>query len=187
MSHDHPSTRVIEKLKARGRKSSETLTLLHFDWPESLVALERISNCVSDLIYADEQPVIYEIIEAALSRYSDAVHFKSPNGKVEDPLRLGVFIEALITGTAKTMQVEIRHSSGQTWCLETGSSFCSWLEEVREACPKGELTIVPRPHKNEKLLRSSLYELITSEKIRNVLRRAGYEKAIVAGRLDTDS
>jgi hypothetical protein len=180
MRNMHPYTRVMEGLRARGRKNVELLTLLQFDWPVSKFVLEKISEYISDHIIADEEPVIYEIIEGALIRYSEAVHFKEGR-KIDDPVRFGVFIEALISETSRIMEVEIRDDTGVAWSVESGSSFSDWYAER-----SGELSIHPKLHENEKSLRTVLYELITSEQIRTVLRRVDYEEAVVAGSVAID-
>lgn len=180
MTKQHPYARVIDGLKARktrGRKNAELLTLLQFDWPVSRFVLEKISEYISDQIYADEEPVIYEIIEGALFRYSEAVHFKEGK-KVPDPVRFGVFIEALISETSRIMEIEIQDGEGRSWNVGSGESFCDWYNTRA-----GDLNIFPKLHENENSLRTVLYELITSEQIRNVLRRVDYEEAVVAGGL----
>ena len=63
MAKQHPYARVVDGLKTRCRKNAEALTLLQFDWPVSRFVLERISEYITDHICADEEPVIYEIIE----------------------------------------------------------------------------------------------------------------------------
>ena len=179
MAKQHPYARVIEGLKARGRKNAELLTLLQFDWPVSRFVLEKISEYISDQICADEEPVIYEIIEGALIRYSEVVHFKEGK-KIPDPVRFGVFIEALISETSRIMEIEIQDDEGSAWNVGSGTSFCEWY-----STHSGGLNIYPKLHENEKSLRSVLYELITSEQIRSVLRRVNYEEAVVAGGMAT--
>ncbi len=49
--------------------------------------------------------------------------------------------------------------------------------------PSGELSINPQPHEDETSLRGLLYELITCESVKTVLRRTDYEEAVVAGRM----
>ncbi|MGO3422687.1 MAG: hypothetical protein ACTIMZ_09535 [Pseudoalteromonas distincta] len=179
MAKQHPYARVVDGLKTRCRKNAEALTLLQFDWPVSRFVLERISEYITDHICADEEPVIYEIIEEALVRYSEAVHFKAGN-KIPDPLRFAVFIEALISETSRIMEVEIVDNSGSSWTVGSGKSFCEWYSKH-----EGGLTIYPKLHESENSLRSVLYDLITSEQIKTVLRRVDYEEAIMAGGLAT--
>ncbi|MGB1320183.1 MAG: hypothetical protein ACPG5L_04595 [Vibrio gallaecicus] len=177
MAKQHPYARVVDGLRTRCRKNAEALTLLQFDWPVSRFVLERISEYISDQICADEEPVIYEIIEEALIRYSEVVHFKSGH-KIPDPLRFAVFIEALISETSRIMEIEISDKSGSSWTVSSGQSFCEWYSKH-----EGGLTIHPKLHDNENSLRSVLYDLITSEQIRSVLRRVNYEEAVMAGGL----
>jgi hypothetical protein len=177
MPDPHTYNRIVNGLKARGKKHVEILTLLQFDWPVSRFVLEKLSEHISDHIIADEQPVIYEIIEQALVSYSEAVHHGSQK-KMSDAARFAVFMESLITETSRTMEIEIRDEQGSGWTIDSGVSFNEWYSSR-----SGEISIYPKLHANEKSLRSTLYELLTSETIRNVLRRIDYEDAVVDGRL----
>ncbi|MDY6928126.1 MAG: hypothetical protein SWN10_13640 [Pseudomonadota bacterium] len=177
MSKASAYDRVLEGLRSRGRKNIELLHLLQFDWPLSQFVLEKICEYISDQIYADQEPVIYEIIEGALARYSQAVHAENES-KIEDPIRFGIFIEALISETSRVLEIEIRDSQGCCWTIESGISFGEWYRNRQD--PES-LEIHRKEHQNEKSLRSALYELITSEQIRHVLRRVNYEEAVLAG------
>ncbi|MFC6674117.1 hypothetical protein [Marinobacterium aestuariivivens] len=179
MTMQHPYARVMVGLRARGKKNIELMTLLQFDWPVSRIVLEKISDYISDQIYADEEPVIYEIIEGALIRYSEAVHFRN-GGKVDDTVRFGIFLDGLITETARCMEIEIQDSTGASWHVGSGIRFSDWYAKHSNS---SEIRILPKLHENESSLRTVLYELITSERIRNILRRVNYEEAVVAGRL----
>jgi hypothetical protein len=181
MVKKHPYARVVDGLRSRCRKNAEALTLLQFDWPVSRVVLERISEYITDHICADDEPVIYEIIEEALIRYSEAVHFKAGK-KIPDPLRFAVFIEALISETSRVMEVEIIDEQGSSWTVGNGQSFCEWYSKH-----EGGLSVYPKVHENEHSLRTILYDLITSDQIKKVLRRVNYEEAVMAGGLGTNN
>lgn len=179
MASQHPYLRIVEGLKARSRKNKEILTLLHLDWPVSRYVLEQITEYITDHICADQEPVIYEIIEGALIRYSEAVHFKNGH-KLDDPARFGVFLEALISETARVMEIEVKHTKGDTWKVGSKESFCQWYIDHPDI---EEMEIVPSKHSSRTGVRSALYELLASDQIKNVLRRVDYEDAVLAGRL----
>lgn len=79
----NPFDRVMNELKSRGRKNAHILSILQFDWPASEVIIEKLSCYITDGIKANQQPVIYPIIEEALHRYSQLVfHEQREKGTV---------------------------------------------------------------------------------------------------------
>lgn len=176
MTKLHLYERVVDGLKARCRKNAELLSLLQFDWPVSCLVIEKLSEYISDQIYEDEVPVIYEIIEEALISYSEVVHFSSKDKKLSDPVRLGVFINTLIIETSRIMEFEIQDKEGSRWHVGCGINFFEWYNTH-----SGELKIYSKPHENERNLNSVLYRLMTSAQIRNILRKVNYEETVVGG------
>ncbi|OFB07394.1 hypothetical protein BG490_19945 [Salmonella enterica subsp. enterica serovar Typhimurium] len=173
----NPFDRVMNELKSRGRKNAHILSILQFDWPASEAIIEKLSCYITDGIKANQEPVIYPIIEEALHRNSQLV-FHEQREKYEDPARLGAFLETLITETCRALEVQIVDSGGDSWSVDSGESFSLWLSSH-----PGELSINPQPHEDETSLRGLLYELITCESVKTVLRRTDYEEAVVAGRM----
>nr|WHE43956.1 hypothetical protein LOCMHKOF_00073 [Providencia stuartii] len=173
----NPFDRVMNELKSRGRKNAHILSILQFDWPASEAIIEKLSCYITDGIKANQEPVIYPIIEEALHRYSQLV-FHEQREKYEDPARIGAFLETLITETCRALEVQIVDSGGDSWSVDSGESFSLWLSSH-----PGELSINPQPHEDETSLRGLLYELITCESVKTVLRRTDYEEAVVAGRM----
>lgn len=170
---------VMEGLKARGRKNTEMLNLLQFDWPASTGVLEKICDHISDYVNKDEEPIIYEIIESALSKYQDAIHNRGEN-KTPDPIRFGIFIEALITSTSSF--IEVQDDSGNVWSRKSASSFAEWYQ-----LHVGTINLKPAPSEQEKSIRVAIYQLITSERVREILRKVDYEKTIMAGSVGASS
>ncbi|MBU5563824.1 hypothetical protein KQJ25_14625, partial [Escherichia sp. S69_ASV_4] len=80
----NPFDRVMNELKSRGRKNAHILSILQFDWPASEAIIEKLSCYITDGIKANQEPVIYPIIEEALHRYSQLV-FHEQREKYEDP------------------------------------------------------------------------------------------------------
>lgn len=155
------------------------LNLLEFDWPASKGVLERICEHISDYVNKDEEPVIYEIIETALSKYKGAIHNRGAS-KTPDPIRFGIFIEALITSTSNF--IEVQDESGSVWSSKSNSSFIEWYE-----IHVGSINLKPAPSEKEKSIRAAIYQLITSERVREILRKVDYEKTIMAGSVGTRS
>ncbi|TOI60583.1 hypothetical protein [Vibrio parahaemolyticus] len=173
----NPHKKVLSVIRKRDRKNAHTLALLFFDWPATNDVIEQLCCFITDGIKSDKEPVIYPILEEALDKYSGVV-FHANKRKYEDPVRLGVFLETIITETAKALEIEIEDSLGNKWSVEKGEPFSHWLADH-----KGELFIVPHQHQNECKLRKALYQLVASESVKTVLRRTNYEEAVVAGRL----
>lgn len=177
----HPYSRVLQGLKARGRKSVEMLHLLSLDWPASQRIVQSLVEHLTDLICEDSEPVIYVILERALVRYGEAVHFKTQR-KLDDPQRLGIFIDALLSETSRMMDIEICDSSGTCWRVDdTKVSFGEWY--LNQGCPIDVGFHLSKDVK-ENAFREVLFQLITSEQIRNVLRKINYEKTSVVGPVD---
>lgn len=177
MVNVNPHKKILSMIRKRDRKNAHTLALLFFDWPATNNIIEQLCCFITDEIKSDKEPVIYPILEKALNKYSDVV-FHVNKHKYEDPIRLGVFLETIITETVKALEIEIEDSLGNKWSVEKNESFSHWLENH-----KGVLSIIPHQHQNECKLRKVLYQLITSKSVKTVLRRTNYEQAVVAGRL----
>jgi hypothetical protein len=173
----NPFGRVMHQLKGRNRRNAHILRILRFDWPVSEIIIERLSSYITDGIQVNQEPVIYLILEKALRKYSESVFFKQPE-KYEDPVRMGVFLEAIITETCRAMKIEILDGQGEVWRISAGEPLSLWLTRH-----PGDLTVSPRPHGNERALRAWLYALMACPNVKTVLRRANYEQAIVAGRM----
>lgn len=172
-----PVAAVIAALKRRDRRNTRMLSLLQCDWPAAQAIIERLSLLIGDGIRADEQPVIYSIIETALHRYASVV-FHENSQKAEDPARIGAFLEAIITETCRSLAIEVVGSSGQVWSIHSGKPFAHWLYEQ-----SGELKVQTTRFRDQEVARQRLYALLTNDSVRAVLRKAGYEEAVVAGRL----
>lgn len=174
----NPFDRVMNALKSRGRKNAHILSILQLDWPASESIIHRLSDYISDSIKANEEPVIYPIIEEALLRYSQLV-FHAQKYKYEDPARISAFLDTLITETCKALEVQIAaNSGGGAWSVDSGTSFSAWCTDH-----PGDLSITPHAHEDESSLRGLLYDLLICESVKNVLRRTDYEQAVVSGHL----
>ncbi|WP_275156152.1 hypothetical protein [Citrobacter koseri] len=122
----NPFDRVMNELKSRGRKNAHILSILQFDWPASEAIIEKLSCYITDGIKANQEPVIYPIIEEALHRYSQLV-FHEQREKYEDPARIGAFLETLITETCRALEVHNYRVS-----FEYGISWFNYRKYVLE-------------------------------------------------------
>ena len=169
---------VIEKIKATNSKNAEVIGILHFDWPDVEKLLEKFAKYITEGIVADGQPVILSIIESALLKYSSCV-ITDDGVKIKDGVRLGIFIEQLLSETCVAACVEIESGSGNRWDLCTGVPYSEWFMENT-----GGLSIRKRENftKDETLYaRQAMYSSITIDRIKTVLKRVNYEQAVVFG------
>jgi len=171
---------MTEAIRQRGRRYADIVDLLFFDWPKAKDVIENLRSYVSEHIQRHDDPVIYTIVTEALDEYHEAVY--NPGGrKLEDPLRLAVFINALVTATCRELQIVITNDAGQSWSLASGTPFATWL-----TANDGELTIYSQAPADESSLREVIYSLLTSESVKRILKRAGHEDAVLANRVVTD-
>ncbi len=173
---DYFST-VTKTIGTRGKKNAHILDLLKIDWPASQTIIEKLSLLITAGIKKNKEPIIYLIIEEALQRYSDVV-FHNNSKKYDDPIRIGVFLETIITATCRVLEIQIMDSQGNKWSVDSCQSFFHWTLNH-----PGELAIYQYQHQDEHSLRSLLYDLMTCNSVKNVLKRANYEEAVLAGRM----
>lgn len=173
----NPFERLMSRLKSRDRRNAHILGILQLDWPASEGIIERLSCLLGDAIQANREPVILMVVEKALHHYSRLV-FHENRTKHDDPVRLGGFLNALITETCNALELRITTESGESWTIASGEPFAAWMSRH-----PGPLTIDPHPHRNEAALRALLYELITTESVKTVLRRAHLEITVDSDRL----
>lgn len=163
------------QVRKRTRRHASLVDLLSFDWPDAKKIMNNLYSHISDNVHKNNKPVIYDIIDVALDRYHDAV-FQKNGKKLDDPKRIAIFIETLIVETCRELELAIVDEKGDEWTVDSGQPFVAW----RDAHP-GDLEVYGRTHPDEDVLRKMLYTLVTSESIKRVLKRAGYEEAVLAG------
>ncbi|TDX26812.1 hypothetical protein DFO67_11577 [Modicisalibacter xianhensis] len=163
------------QVRKRTRRHASLVDLLSFDWPDARKIMNNLYSHISDNIQINKKPVIYNIIDVALDRYHDAV-FQKNGRKLDDPKRIAIFIVTLIVETCRELEVAIVDEKGNEWTVDAGQPFIAWREDH-----PGDLKVYGRSHPDEEMLRKVLYTLVTSESIKGVLKRAGYEEAVLAG------
>lgn len=162
-------------MRRRSRRYASLLDLLIFDWPDADEILYNLYLYVSDSIHRNKDPVIYHIVEQALDSYNDAV-FNRDKKKLDDPVRISIFIESLIKSTCSYFEVSIVDERGEAWSVDSGERFVDWLRNH-----SGDLKIYDHQHQDEASLRGMLYTLVTCESVKKVIKRSGYEDAVLAG------
>lgn len=169
---------MVEKIKANSKKSNELLSVLQFDWPDVELVLQKLTRYVTAGIQADRKPVIQTIIEESLEQYA-AILIENRGKKILDPIRLGMFLKCLIDETIMALRVKICSSNGNCWDISQGLPFSDWVIANK---PKitiqefKEFTFI-----DDLVSRKYLYEYITNERIKKVLRRVNYEQTVVCG------
>ncbi|WP_131367690.1 hypothetical protein [Comamonas thiooxydans] len=169
---------MVEKIKANSKKSNELLSVLQFDWPDVELVLQKLTRYVTAGIQAEKKPVIQTIIEEALEQY--AVLLIENNGKkILDPIRLGMFLKCLIDETVLALRVKVCSSNGSSWDVSQGIPFADWV-----MVNKPRITIHESSDftlDDDLISRRYVYDYITNERIKKVLRRVNYEQTVVCG------
>ena len=141
------------RIRVQGRDNAETLALLRIDWPMARQVLDKLGAFLRIFRGLHSDDLARQIVERALSVYRDSVYPETMT-KHHDPVRISRFIDSIITETCSAMQEDDTMATEESARLLQDSANC---------------------------LRRSLYELLTSEQIKNVLRESNHEKTILAG------
>ena len=157
------------------------LGILEYDWPVASSIIETLNDYIGCGIKSDGEPVIYDILEFGIERYSKFL-FHSRETKYEDAIRIAAFIEGLIAKTCEVAQVKITNKDGSSsWATGSKMSFTVWYERNGS----DSLLVQPEPAENEQDLRKFLYELVANEQVKHILKSTNYEQAVVLGSLAT--
>lgn len=143
------------RIRVQGRENSDVLALLRFDWPMAKEVLDKLVAFLRAFSRHDSDAKAQQIVERALSVYRQTV-FHENLEKHPDPVRISRFIDSIITETCDVVQ------------SEQGEAFASDPQTWKEKTTA---------------LRFSLYELLTSDRMKNVLRESKHEETILAGRM----
>lgn len=141
-------------------EASHIYAVLKVDWPVA----ERVMVKLGALITTSTggRPVGKRILQEILGRSIKAygqVLYGGKAGKAPDHVRIGVFMNCLLQETHEFLHAE------QEWTKEA------------------EQTVAD--HIDQKELRSCLYELLVCDSLKEVLREARFEQAILDGRTAT--
>lgn len=161
--------RVINEIKSRDRKYIQILSILKFDWPQSKEVIEKLSSHLTEDITDGSEPIIYQIIEKALSNYSQMV-FYPEDKKYDDVQRIGTFIETLIVESCTALKINM-----------------PCVKKALENSDKKTLSVLidgQRGNKeifdDEESIYELLYKLIASEPVKTIFARMKNENTPVA-------
>lgn len=169
--------RLSQAMKKMGEDQAEIVAMLEFDWPGADQIIDALCNFVTESIQEDGSPVIYRIVDKALESYGKAV-FRPDGKKLEDPLRIAIFLDRLLSESAIELNIWIEDDRGSAWNVDSEIPFSDWLEQH-----PGDVAVYQRAGADHLMLRKRLYALLTCSPIKRVMKRTGYESAVVDGRL----
>mgnify|MGYP001033591910 CR=1 FL=1 len=166
----------LPNVRIRGRENSHVLSLLRIDWPVANSVIEKLNAFLAVSAKANGgENRVREIVEKALQAYS-RVLYHDRNQKYPDPLRISVFLNAVITDTCRYLNVELADDAGRRWSADSKQTLAQFQSERHSPVNMVWET-------NDADLRRALYELLTCDQLKTVLRESNNEKAILDGRL----
>ena len=169
---------ALSTLRSRNKRNSVLLNTLKFDWPVADEILRKFIIHFSGIGTKNgNEQVILQIIQNALDTYSELVYFTKAE-KYKDVNRIYGFVERLITETEKHLNVKFVDAEGRSWSIMSSEKFSDWIKanekqnEVKQV-EKGSLTNI----------REYLYNFISNDGFKQIMRTAHYEQALVDGRM----
>tara|TARA_R110002051_G_scaffold299268_1_gene366401 strand:- start:10725 stop:11249 length:525 start_codon:yes stop_codon:yes gene_type:complete len=174
----------MEVLRTDYQRYSHAAELLFYDWPKAKEVAVALLEYISLHIRRQDEALALEVLCEALVAYGEVSQFARINRieKVDDALRLAIFVDALITVTLRDLQIVVETEDGDKWSLPEGVAFSTWLGDR-----DGDLTVYHQPLDDVLPIRAMLYGAITSPSVKRILLRAGYENPILANRLAISS
>lgn len=168
----------LPKLRLKGRDSAEILTVLKVDWPVASLVLEKLVALIGVASRAgcDTHSALQAIVEQALQAYGEALH-RENSSKMPDPIRISVFLNAVLTETCRYLQVELADRAGHIWSADEGKTLAQWGKESNAPLERMKC------ESQSAALRRALYDLLASDELKSVLRKSNHEKAVLAGDL----
>ena len=175
----------MDVLRSDYQKHVHNAELLFYDWPKAKEVAVSLLNYISLQLCRQEKTLALTILCEGLVAYSEVAQFAKSNlqSKVDDALRLAIFVDSLITVSVRDLQIAVEKESGERWSLPEGVTFSSWLGDEHQ----GDLTVYHQPFQDPIPVRAMLYGVITTPSIKRILQRSGYEDAILANRLAISS
>lgn len=167
----------LPSVKIRGRENCHVLSVLRIDWPVANSVIDKLNAfmAVSAKAHGGTADSVREIVEKALQAYSKALYHNREE-KFPDPMRIGVFLNAVLTETCRYLNVELADEAGHCWNAQSKDSLAKFQSERHKS-----INMVWETSNTD--LRHALYELLTCDQLKSVLRESDNEKAILDGRL----
>lgn len=133
---------------------------IEMDWPKTNIAIEALNLVLREARYdskIDIDIIFSDALNGALSDYRDVVYQEKVVGKIDDPLRLAVFISSL------THEVILR------------------LNNALDSTHYDPLGIIFNNDATHAQAKENLYALFVQGTIRKKLRETGYERKVLVG------
>lgn len=162
------------------RQYYSKFALLRFDWPDSEIVIGNLCDYMTDAIKVGGVPVASKFINAAIDKYSSVV-FHNNARKCPDQARIGFFVEEIIN-EASRVEIIISDEGGATWSIGSDQTFAQWVQDR-----DGDLSVKIGDYSESERegVRLFIYERITPSRIKGVLKRREYDKAVVRGCLSS--
>lgn len=162
------------------RQYYSKFALLRFDWPDSEMVVGNLCSYLTDAIKDGGVPVASKFINSAIDKYASIV-FHDNARKCPDQARIGFFVEEIIN-EASRVEIRIYDESGAEWSIGSNLSFAQWLQDT-QGCLSVKINEYSEAEREK--VRLFIYEKITPPRIKGVLKRREYDKAVVRGCLST--
>ena len=172
---------LMDVLRSDYQKHVHNAELLFYDWPKAKEVAIALLDYVSLQLRRQDEALALTILCEALVDYSEVAQFAKKNiqAKVDDALRLAIFVDALVSTSLRDLQIIVEKESGEQWSLPEGVGLSTWIGNDVQS----DLTIYHSPLENPIPLRAMFYGAITPPSVKRILKRSGYEDAILANRL----
>lgn len=173
-----PTVDVLSAIRGRGKRYAQSLDILLYDWPITAKVVSKFYQFLSENIEIEHEPVFFAIIEKALDAYKSAVN-RPHQDKLDDPLRLLIFIEALIDNCCQTLDIAIVDGAGHQWKVDSRLPFVEWL-----VAHPGDLKVlsIGKTEQGDTRYRKAIYQVVADPTVQNIFRKEGYEQTVLASR-----
>lgn len=162
--------RAVTRLQRHGH----ICAVLEHDWPQALQFLDTLYRQVGECLAVDGCPAIWWVVERLLSDYAALVANRSGAGKLPDYYRFAAVVDSQISATLHFCGVRLEDQRGACWTLGAALRPEDTLELA------GGVSIRRLASADRRALRRVLYGRL-ARRYQDLLRRAGYEDAIVGG------
>lgn len=153
--------------------ADNVVSVLAWDWPEAEGILKRLNSLLiaGGLPKEESSKITAMVADQSVGNYGRAVQWNG-NRKKPDAERLGAFICSAIRSTVIGLSVGLS-SGSRSISVSTENGQVRWVDTDGSG---GAF--------DEKLVRAWLYQELLSEDLKAVLRKTGYEEAVLVGDFD---
>jgi len=185
---------MLLKAKEGNRQKGSLVNIMLQDWPVTQNVIAALGAHIGDglmvKIGKTNHAVVHVIVDYAVDRYIESIsQVSGAFGKTPDIKRLAVFVGAIVEKSCELLPTLITDkASGNSWHAASPVSYPAWYRRTCKQTRGGncigctlDLNIEPAGNEADAELREALYQIITDERIQELLKRGGYEKDLVAG------